>query len=381
MASSSTFFNGNQLKSNIDLQETAKQYMKGEDNEKPVKHTNGFLYEIKTQAGVLVGHVFGTIHELCREHIEDLNPKILTCFDEASHLFLELEDLNSENIRGVDNFLAARANKQGKSVKGLETKFSREKIGDIDQQKKLLYQKGEAIVLITLYSLQTKYARLVTLLSQPENNPSAESNSIVSEIKTCLHHIQYLVENLEYLPSGVMDKLFDKLIEVFDKIMELLLLFEFISVDKIDLVRKGILNKRRRHDFFNKIDKLDAEEWINKKYINGDEALVVKLAPKDTSSLKAAIKKLEEKAEIKNLQERDAVMAESIHQDLLITVTAEEYRRGFYASGAAHVLGRYPKSLPFLLKEKGWQLSKVELEPTLSAQSYSTCDQLPSCCY
>ncbi|MFT4058057.1 MAG: hypothetical protein QM652_00755 [Legionella sp.] len=50
-------------------------------------------------------------------------------------------------------------------------------------------------------------------------------------------------------------------------------------------------------------------------------------------------------------------MAETIHNDLQMTLLTKENRCGFYASGARHVIGEYPNSLPKLLKQKGWILN------------------------
>lgn len=75
-------------------------------------------------------------------------------------------------------------------------------------------------------------------------------------------------------------------------------------------------------------------------------------------------------------KDRDAVMAETIHNDLQMTLLTKESRCGFYVLEAYHVIGEYPNNLPKLLKQKDWILNKVEFPSILRLEEKNSLNNM-----
>lgn len=330
--------------------------------------TKGFLFKILTQDQELVGYFFGTHHHLAFDKLEQLDPSILACFDNSTHLFQEIADLEiniNELPEGVDAYLKARAINQNKPVYGLETENSRKKISDIvhkNEEISYFYTKIEAIMIFTFGELFIHYNELIKLM---EN--ASDLIDVTEKLKNCIKLIYNIIDNRRFLPPQLQNKF----CQIFEQIIRVLNSFELheegsflrnkltmqIKSDELELLGE---NNGRDQD--------QVMQWYMGGVIpprNNEPEFV------NEFKLDKDIKKFINKLNTIELQARDAVMAEVMHQDLLLSASSQGKRCGFYAPGAFHVIGDYPKSLPKLLKQKKWILIKIEPYQISAASSIS----------
>lgn len=345
-------------------------YMKSKRDDELVKTTKGYLYEIRTQENELTGYLFGTRHELCINKLQLLDPRVLACFDKSSHLFLEQEhniDTASETPpRGVDEFLHRRAIAQEKNIGGLETILTRKEIEEkleSDEIYQHLEVKAQGIILLTFRHILTKYNQLEALSHIVENvDDLITTLNIIQECMPLLVSI-IDIENQKFFPRELDDKLF----KIIDEISKLLYVFALIP--NRDFLKEKLLAQRENDEKCFGRGYEDKYEELVRKYVDGDETRGDQSTPQGMSDLQISLKKYKDELGIKILQERDAVMADTIHKDLLITVSTKGERCGFYAPGAYHVLGPYPNSLPLLLKQRGWKIERIDLSHPLTKET------------
>lgn len=335
-------------------------------------YTKGFLYEITTTEKELMGYLFGTIHELSINKLEQIHPKVLACFDRSSHLFMEAVSKQRQSFsedemkeidqlwepKGVDEFLYKRALMQKKSIRGLETELSRKEIDEqlrIDEECSHLLDKAKFIVVTIFGQILKKYNHIAILLSHIQDID--DLGTVVKETPELISLLVYLIENQRFLPDELKGKLFS----IIDETTKLLCTLEILPSARSDFLHEKLFAQLEN-------DKKVHTDELEKDYVEGNsEGSSFKLgdhSPQE-SSLTMRLQELYKSLRIKQTQARDAVIAEKLHEDLETTLLTQGKKCEFYAVGAIHVLGHYPDSLPELLKKKGWILNKVDLSSAL----------------
>ncbi|MBA2651595.1 MAG: hypothetical protein H0U73_04925 [Tatlockia sp.] len=338
-----------------------------------VKSTKGFLNEIRTQENQLVGYLFGTQHEISIDSLERLDPRILTCFDNSSHVYFELENLfseidNNEPPNGVEHFLYRRGVSQKKEFKGLETELSRKKIEEklnIDEEYSYQIIKAQGLLVFVFRDILAKYELIQKSFHLGMNID--ELKNIIEDLLGCLKLMDYVVKNSEFFDR----RLDDKFLKIIEEISKLLAVFGVIPKNTLVLKEKFLAQREMsiKNIFGVKDRERKALIELTKNYEDGNKT-IFEDNRYDKSSLFTVIYKCKKKLQLKEIQERDAVMAETVHSDLLETLATNGNRCGFYAPGACHVIGDYSNSLPKLLVQKGWVLNEVDMCLIASSQPF-----------
>lgn len=341
-----------------------------------LESTKGFLYEIKDSRDNLVAHLFGSIHELSPEHVNNLDKSVLKRFDDASHVFFEIEFWQDEQtnfmemlsdmlkereikdalmaeLPGIDWYLFCRALSQSKPIKGLETKESRAKCEEIGEKateklqikRKSLLEKAECIIAFLLKWQLNLYNKIASdVESMARGNTDITFEQVLEKANILMDYTFYLIKNQKYIPAEARSK-FMQVVESTDRFMG--------AIDpSFENVLRIALFATLKYDA--NIDHYKMKT-VRDNYLQGNENLI----PKEQVMSDLDVIVGSEIIPVEGLQARDAVMAEAIHKDLCMPLESQENRCGFYVMGALHL--QAPCKLIELLEQKGWKINKIKL--------------------
>lgn len=357
-----------------------------------MESTKGFLFEIKSSNGEVVGYLFGTIHSLNKEHIARLDQRVLECFDRSSRVFFEIDvQEKCENVQeyweteclkhpsmdptlinqymyrdveghflltepeGIDEYLYNKARIQKKLIKPLEVmkdhakRLSGNNTSDENSDKIWILTRSLICKMLVHYNKLQNIDTDITVA--PEDKPDVA------------------IENLSYILQVMLELL--KMQKYLDK--EMRSIFEIVarSVSPL-LVDLGLLPQEMACLIVNalEIKTTQEDQWTEKAasqltemYVRGDSNILCYLTP---FMVETECDELFKEKMWMPTQQGDVKISTVIDEDL-VRSQKEKTGCGFYALGAAHILDAYPNNVVSLLGKKGWRIEKVDLT-NVSAQ-------------
>lgn len=371
------------------------------DAESNGRQTTRFpLFDILDNNNRIIGHLLGSHHDLKKQYMENLDPRILERFERATHFFIELiskADLDSvsrwisqpssddevnkiKHSIGPEWFFVLNAMKTNKPIGNLETNDVR-----IQWQKKLAdafieskSKQHEVIALVQCYGHLSEVFKDIqeTLLNHASNivEENHDPKSILSHEKPMLIKLLNLIETCWVLNARIKEMFQDELmaypnIDVEDVANSLKRMLNKVSTELLPVLLhllikcsyqeiKDLIDTHLRvRDVLNNISKEKVLEKVVQHYIN-DPIVTFDHFPNNTIVNDFFIN---EDNDILNHSDecRDHVMAESIHLDLLTAVNSEEKHLAFYAVGVRHLLSNSRANIVDQLREKGWIIKRV----------------------
>jgi hypothetical protein len=263
--------------------------------------STGNLYGINDCNQILIGYLYETF----QDHDENLDEKVLSYFDQSSHLFLDL------SVENIDEFLCERAVNQEKDIKSLETRCLAKKLKVIEE---LEWIKANSTIVFRFSQVVLKYTQLSELANEVKD--LNDIIALVSVFTELLPDITYIIDNQKKLGNELKEKLFK-------------------IIDNLNLLMVTFNLKLGQYLQIKLLAQIQSDDNVDK-----------------TGS---------KPARVEEVQARDIVMAETINQDLKKTIELRGKRCGFYVFRAE--LG-----LKISLTEKGWNLNKVDLTSDLEPE-------------
>ncbi len=200
---------------------------------------------------------------------------------------------------------------------------------------------------------------LLTLI----NEQAFELMGLIVEI---IRNQKYL-KQLQIKYSGL--NFMTKLMAIISNISELLAVCH-VPMSEANFLKRALIGQIAR-------DK-EAEEKsasnVRNRFIEGNDFDIADIQPVTSSFLDEKIQEEQIQLTFEHTQIRDLDMVESLDKDLRKTQSSLGKRCGFYAIGYFHLMGKYEPNLVALLREKGWDVVRVDLNTkSFSNQGFFAC--------